>query len=146
MSSELIKTPIQSTSQVLTSASDIHDKNAANLIINEDLLEPLEENHNLNENKIGEASFSFQENKQNDEDNLVENFDENNFENNGEEVHIVSFVVTVTAAFPADVEKEIVNETSNKPRATEGPKPQVIKFFTIFVYYLFFLIYYFIFF
>ena len=47
-----------------------------------------------------------------------------NFEH--EEIHNVSFVVTICAAFPADDVKEVVQDTAtNKPRATEGPKPQV---------------------
>ncbi len=42
-----------------------------------------------------------------------------------EEAHNVSITVTICAAFPAEDVKEIVQESStNKPRATEGPKPQ----------------------
>ncbi len=42
-----------------------------------------------------------------------------------EEVHNVSITVTICAAFPSEDVKEIIQESStNKPRATEGPKPQ----------------------
>lgn len=40
-----------------------------------------------------------------------------------EEVHNVSVVVTIVTAFPIEEGKEIV-DSSNKPRASEGPKPQ----------------------
>ena len=67
---------------------------------------------------------------------------------NEEEIHNVTLVVTIAAAFPAgfrifqllknilfilnynlkDSEKESMFDAgTNKPRATEGPKPQVIK-------------------
>ncbi|CAF0826449.1 unnamed protein product [Brachionus calyciflorus] len=88
---------------------------------NEQNNEPFETNHFL----LSDNNFSLND-KEDIKNMNVNCIESEEFDENGEEIHKVNFKITILASFPIEKEAEkeySLSDSSNKPRATEGPKP-----------------------